>query len=78
MNIALEMLEKGSDGTSYQQLFKALCVIEKEQIVPIHILQKLWDRRKLAKLTKLYKSYEQCRLRKDIGRMVALGYSCMT
>ncbi|PXF39808.1 Vegetative incompatibility protein HET-E-1 [Gracilariopsis chorda] len=43
VDISLEVLEKSSDGRSYQQLFKALCVIQKQQTVPIRMLQKLWD-----------------------------------
>ncbi|CAN8070090.1 unnamed protein product, partial [Agarophyton chilense] len=43
VGLSLQVLERREDGRNYQQIFRALCVIEKHQTVPVHMLRKLWD-----------------------------------
>ncbi|CAN8067520.1 unnamed protein product [Agarophyton chilense] len=50
VDVSLEVLETWSERRNFQKLFRALCVVQKQQCVPFNMLKNLWGLESLAEV----------------------------
>ncbi|CAN8076719.1 unnamed protein product [Agarophyton chilense] len=53
VDVSLEVLEMRSECRNYQKLFRAFCVVQKQQCVPLNMLKNLWGLESLAEVEKV-------------------------
>lgn len=70
---SLQVLESENEfGKSFQEFFRALCVLEKQKSIPGHVLQKVWNLdtiRETRKVAELFDEVSIVQLTKERGNM---------
>ncbi|CAN8067537.1 unnamed protein product [Agarophyton chilense] len=70
VDVSLEVLEMRSERRNYQKLFRAFCVVQKQQCVPLNMLKNLWDLESLAeveKVVEMMKDVSLLQVRRESG-----------